>query len=232
MDRCETCPVRTHGAPFCWRDLQNQMALLGAIGIERRYAPGEPLYRQGDPADGWWIVRRGQVLEYLVDPAGREQILRLAPAGSVCGMSGLGPGSIHWANARAGRRGADTYFIPRKKGWKLAEANPGLVYALLAGMAEEVRLAYHKLHGLAMRPARAGVAYVLLSATECTPDGQSVVTLSRSEIASMAGLAVETVVRILNDFRARGLIEDRGYRQIRICDPCGLHAIAEGLDAE
>ncbi|HYF93262.1 MAG TPA: Crp/Fnr family transcriptional regulator [Symbiobacteriaceae bacterium] len=231
-ERCVSCPVRAHGAPFCWRDLQAQLALLGASGVVRRLAPGEILYRQGDQADGWWIVRRGQVLEYMVDLAGREQIIRLAPAGSVCGLCGLGSVAPHWAGARAGRRGADTCYVPREEGRRLAEASPAIVFALLAGMAEEIRFAYHKLHGLCMLPARAAIAYILLSTTECTAEGRSVITLSRSEIASMVGVAVETVVRILNEFRARGLIEDTGHHQIGLCDPCRLHAISEGLDSE
>lgn len=231
-ERCISCPVRANGALFCWRELREQEALLDAHGVGRRYGPGEVLYRQGDRAEGWWIVRRGQVMEYLTDPSGREQIIRLAPAGSVCGLSGLGPAPAHWSCARAGRRGADTCYIPRERGRWLAEENPAMVFALIAGMAEEVRLAYHKLHGLAMLPARAAVAHTLLLTTECSPSGQSFVTLSRGELASMVGVAVETVVRILNEFRSRGLIADSGHHQIELHDPCGLHAIAEGLEAE
>lgn len=228
--QCAACPVRARGAPVCWRDLQAQMALLEARGVSRRLAPGEVLYCQGDAARGWYLVRRGQVLEYVVDKAGREQIVRIARAGSVCGMSGLGSVSPHWATARAGRLGADVCFLPRERGRQLAEENPSIFYALLAGMAEEVRMAYHKLHGLSMLPTRNAVAQVLLSATECTDQGESIITLSRSEIASMVGVARETVVRVLAEFRAAGLIGDRGRNRIELRDPCGLHAIAEGLD--
>lgn len=230
--QCATCPVRERGAPVCWRALQAQIALLREHGVARRLAPGEILYRQGDPAQGWWLVGRGQVLEYVVDLAGREQIVRLAPAGSVCGMSGLGARAVHWATARAGRRGADVCFVPRQHGQRLAEQDPAILYALLTGMAEEVRLASNRLHGLSMLPARSAIAQVLLSATECTAEGESVITLSRSEIASMVGLATETVVRVLGEFRTEGLIADHGRNRIALCDPCGLHAIAEGLDSK
>jgi len=228
--QCATCPVRSHGAPVCWRELQAQRAILEARGVPRRLAPGEVLYRQGDPARGWWLVRRGQVLEYVADRAGREQIVRIAPAGSVCGLSGLGSTSAHWATARAGRRGADVCFVSRERAERLAEENPAIFHALMAGLAEEIRMAYHMLHGLSMLPTRSAIAQVLLSAAECTDRGESVITLSRSEIASMVGVAPETVVRVLGEFRAAGLIGDRGRSRIMLLDPCGLHAVAEGLD--
>lgn len=100
----------------------------------------------------------------------------------------------------------------------------------MAGLAEEIRMAYHMLHGLSMLPTRSAIAQVLLSAAECTDRGESVITLSRSEIASMVGVAPETVVRVLGEFRAAGLIGDRGRSRIMLLDPCGLHAVAEGLD--
>lgn len=229
-EKCATCPVRQHGAPFCWRDLQEQMTLLDEHGVQHHLRPGEVLCRQGEAAEGWWIVRRGQILEYMVDAGGREQIIRFGPVGSVVGLCGMGPSGAHWASARAGRRGAEVFFVPREMGRRLVEKNPVLGYSLLTGMAEEVRSAYHKMHGLVMRPARASIAYILLSTTECTPDGQSVVTLTRGEIAAMTGVAVETVVRTLNDFRTQGLIQDVGQHRIELLNPCSLHEVAEGLE--
>lgn len=230
--KCLACPVRLHGGTCCWRDLQDQVGLLSQYGVQRLLPRGEPLYHQGDRAGGWWIVRRGHVLEFMVDGAGREQILRLAPSGSVVGLCGLRPSLAHWASARAGRQGAEVAYISREEGRRLMLENPDLGFALLSGMAEEVRFAYHKMHGLAVRPARASIANALLSATECSPDGCSRVTLTRSEIASMVGVAVETAVRTLTEFRGQGLIRDAASRQIELLDPCGLHAIAEGLDEE
>ena len=73
------------------------------------------------------------------------------------------------------------------------------------------------------------MASTLLNTTECN-DGRSFVSLTRGEIASMCGLAVETVVRVLGEMRTQGLIEDSGYGHIELLDPCRLHRISLDLD--
>ncbi|MBP2019119.1 CRP/FNR family transcriptional regulator [Symbiobacterium terraclitae] len=227
--RCEDCPVRRRGAPYCWRDMREQLMLLRPHASRRELARGEVLFRQGEPVIGWWLVGRGQVLEYAVDAAGREQIIRMAPAGSPVGLAGLRMSPSYCISARAGRQGAEVWFIDRDAGWRTIRENPELACALLVGFAEELHLGYLRLQNISTLPARAVVASTLLSTTECR-DGRSSVSLTRGEIASMCGLAVETVVRVLGEMRAQGLIEDSGYGHIELLDPCRLHRISLALD--
>ncbi len=231
-ERCADCPVRQRGAPFCWRQMRSQLNLVRVHGTFHQLRKGEILFRQGDPITGWWLVHRGQILEYVVDDAGREQITRMAPAGSPTGLCGfrLAPG--YSGSARAGRQGAEVYAIGVGESWRLIRENPDLACALLVGMVEEICFAQNKLQKISTLPARATVASILLATTECSGDGQSQVTLTRGEIASMAGLAVETVVRVLGEFRSQELIQDGGYASIELLDPCGLHRVSLALDSD
>lgn len=228
--KCLVCPVRSQRAPFCWTDLQAQLAHLAGVALRRQLERGEALYRQGDEATGWWIVRHGRVLEYMVDPGGREQIIRLVSPGGVAGICGLGHWRQHWAGARAGHTGAEVCYIPREQAHRIMAEHPALAACLLAGMAEEVRRAYSLLYGMVTLPARAAVAMVLLSAAEQDAAGRWLVLLTRREIASMVGVTLETVVRILGQFRAQGAVRDVGQSTMELVDACRLHAISEGLD--
>ena len=59
-------------------------------------------------------------------------------------------------------------------------------------------------------------------------DGErEIVGISHQEIAEQVGTFRETTTRVLNEFRARGLIELRRLR-IRILDPDGLRRLTEG----
>ena len=228
--KCETCPVRAQGAPFCWKDLKVSLACLGQCSQTRQVGRSENLYRQGDRVTGWWVVRRGRILEYIVDAAGREEIIvRLVTAGSIAGICGLGPWNEHWASGRGGRSGAEVCFIPQDQGHRIIAENPDLSYSFLAGMAEEVRLAYQRLHGIAALPARACAAGVLLAAMEATPDGRFIVDLTRREIANMVGVTLETAVRTVVGFREQGLIRNVGRGRIEILDACRLHALSQSL---
>lgn len=212
--------------------MHGQLDILRRHGTFRRLSKGEVLYRQGDKVTGWWLVQRGQVLEFVVDAAGREQITRVVPAGSPTGLCGLRMAPNYCGGACAGRKGAEVCFIDLDTCWAVLRANPDLACSLLIGLVEELRLVYQKLQDISTLPARATVASILLSTTECTPERQSQVTLTRAEIASMAGLAVETVVRILSEFRSQGLIHDNGYAHIQLLNPCGLHRASLALDEQ
>lgn len=228
-EKCQICPVRSQRTPFCWKDLDLRQFMLGEASRVRRLRRRALLYQQGDEVTGWWIVRSGRVLEYMVDAQGREQIIRLAAAGSVVGICGLGPWAYHWTSARAGQSGAEVYYIPRERSRRLMAEYPELSQCLLAGMTEELHRAYLKLHGLVSLPARAATARLLLSVAETAPQGERVVTLTRGELANMLGVSRETVVRILSEFRAQGLIRDQGRGQIELVDTCQIHAAAEGI---
>jgi len=209
--------------------MREQLMLLRPHAARRELARGEVLFRQGDPVIGWWLVSRGQVHEYVVDHAGREQIIRMAPAGSPVGLAGLRMSPCYCISARAGRQGAEVYFVDRDAGWRAIRTHPDLASALIVGFAEELHFDYLRLQHISTLPATAVVASTLLNTTECN-DGRSFVSLTRGEIASMCGLAVETVVRVLGEMRTQGLIEDSGYGHIELLDPCRLHRISLDLD--
>lgn len=228
-DRCADCPVRRRGAPYCWRDMRDQLMLLRSSAQRRELQRGEILFNQGDPVVGWWLVTRGQVHEYVVDAEGREQIIRMAPAGAPVGLAGLRMTPVYCCAARAGRQGAEVYFVDRDAAWQAIRTHPDLAAALIAGLTEELTLGYMRLTQVSTLPARSVVACTLLMTAECR-NGASFVSLARSEIASMCGLATETVVRVLGEFKSQGLIEDAGYGHIALRDPCGLHRIALNLE--
>jgi CRP-like cAMP-binding protein len=54
-----------------WQDLRGR---LDSISI-RRFAPGDIIYRQGDPAEDVFVITKGQVEASLSDPAKGDVIL-------------------------------------------------------------------------------------------------------------------------------------------------------------
>ena len=66
-----------------------QLTLLAGCGSNVRFAEGEVLFREGDPADTFWVVRHGSVaLETFVAARGAVTIETLE-AGEVVGWSWL-----------------------------------------------------------------------------------------------------------------------------------------------
>jgi CRP/FNR family transcriptional regulator, cyclic AMP receptor protein len=64
---------------------------IGGCGLNRVFQPGEQLMREGDPADTFYVIRRGSVaIETFVPPAGAETIETLHD-GDLLGWSWLVP---------------------------------------------------------------------------------------------------------------------------------------------
>jgi CRP-like cAMP-binding protein len=181
---------------------------------ERRYAKGEVVWLEGDPADELFIVIEGQLKSSRTSLDGREVILRVDTAGSVGGEIGMfHPGGIRWLNVSAMadtrclilRRAPLLSFLPR---------HPQAMLRLLERLSiAAVNVAYH-LSNVAFDdiPRRVAAALLLLSRThgEQTSDGLRIdVRLSQSELAAHVAASRENVNRALSGLLASGVISQR-----------------------
>jgi CRP-like cAMP-binding protein len=68
-------------------------ALALAVGCAKNvsFAAGQFLFREGDPADLFFVVRRGRIAIELHDPAAGTRVVDTADAGDVVGWSWLVP---------------------------------------------------------------------------------------------------------------------------------------------
>jgi CRP-like cAMP-binding protein len=99
------------------------------------------------------------------------------------------------------------------------EAHPQLSQQFIRILSDNIHEKEEQLVEIAYESVRKRLAQVLvrLSRTINTP----ILTVSREELAGLAGIATETVSRVLTDFRDEGIIEkDNG--QIKILDPLRL----------
>lgn len=76
----------------CFRDLwlfesftEEQMDTLKTIGIKKIIRTGEPIFRQGDPADGLFLIKSGRIKLSKVQEDGAEITLDFRKAGDVMG---------------------------------------------------------------------------------------------------------------------------------------------------
>jgi CRP-like cAMP-binding protein len=79
-------------------------ALVGRIAeyAENVHVPaGGLLFREGDPADHFYLVRRGEISVEVRAPDGRTVVLHTAGPGDVVGLAWLQPGFPWLFNARA-----------------------------------------------------------------------------------------------------------------------------------
>jgi CRP/FNR family transcriptional regulator len=181
---------------------------------------GCPIFRQGEPCPGIFVVERGRVRIYLLSPAGKEHVLHM-----------VGPGETFPCPATAEAVEATALaFLPARSFLRAIREDHGLCLQLLAGLTQRVRQLVGLLEDLVLRDAAGRLARHILKAAS-TAEGASTVVLPslKRHLASHLNLTSETLSRMLRKLAEARLIEPVGGRRLRIVDREGLLALAEGL---
>ena len=195
--------------------------------VERSFDSGAFLFRQGQEADGFYIVVEGELNVHRQGMDGREQVLHIFGAGEVCGEVPVFQGSDYPASAVATRRTRALY-LPRSVFADIAERNPGVLMAMLASLSKRLRQFVDLIDDLSLKDVSARLARHLLSLAE--QQGRPVVRLesTKAMLASRLGTAPETLSRVLRKMQAGGMIQVNG-RDVVLLDRDQVAELAEGV---
>ena len=99
----------------------------------KRYAAGDIVFRQGDEADGVYIVQEGEI-ELLLD----DVLVGLEQAGGIIGEMAMIDETTRSATARASTE-CVLQHLDRDQFINMIEASPSFVFHLMRVMAERLR---------------------------------------------------------------------------------------------
>ncbi|HEU67911.1 MAG TPA: Crp/Fnr family transcriptional regulator [Candidatus Acetothermia bacterium] len=224
---CEGCPGACSGifADLAEPERQKLVALMRRMEL----AAGAMIFQEGMPALGLYILCRGKVKIAKRGRAGHSQILKLLGPGEILGEKTLFDQETYTCHAKA-LEPSLLAFIPRDGFLPFLRGHPDVALRLIAKLAHEGKVFGDRLVEIRSRSARERVARALvelgLAFGEETAAGWDIgVELPRAELAEMAGVSTETAIRILSDFKERGLITLPG-RRIVIAKADELKAVA------
>lgn len=172
----------------------------------RRFAKGQVVFAEGQPADAIWLVVRGLVYVEKQTPQGLSATIgMITPDEALCGMSALET-TTYMASAVAA---TDTQAlrIPVEDFRQLLETYPALANAALVTCVTRIRHMAEALSLLAA-PVEQRLAYALLRLRQAV--GMTI-SVTHQELARMAGTRWETSIRTLAAMKRRGwLASSRG----------------------
>lgn len=176
------------------------------IKREGPWHAGEHLYRIGDPFKAIYAVRSGYLKTYIVDDAGREQVLGFHLPGELMGLDAIYP-NRHQCNAVA----LDTAFVCKmaySEITTLAAQLPGLQKQMFRLMSRDISTS-HALAGDYSAEERLA-AFLLNISGRLHARGYSathfLLAMPRRDIANYLRLAPETVSRVFKRFQDDKLI--------------------------
>ncbi len=191
----------------------------------RSFQAGESLYNAGDPPLGMVGVIAGQ-LRIQLPPA--ETIGSIAAVGQWVGDATAFMREPRWVSMTAGSR-LHVLHLPQAEFESMIQ-NAENCRHFAINTAEALAEAVTIVGNLIQPDSEIRVAQRLLTlmgvhGTDRTP----AITIAQSDLATMCGLARQTLNKVLLGLEARGLIA-LGYRHIEVLDPAALKALAHHDD--
>ena len=193
-------------------------------GKEENYQLGDAIYREGDNSNMVYLILKGVVKTHKLDEQGKELITGIYKADDFFGFTSFTKNIAYreYATAIEDCRLAG---ITKDQLKRALEHNHDLIMELMQLLAESLSDTKEQLLEMAYGSVRRKTANTLLRfADKLKEDDHGNIHILRSDLAGVAGMATETLIRTLSSFKKEGLIDIRD-RNIKILDMRKLRSI-------
>lgn len=177
------------------------------------------IYYDGDAINGIYLILSGRVKAIKLSEDGRELVTGLYGPEEYLGIQAM-LSNEHFNETTEAVEDTSVCLIPKDTVKQLldnyTDIGQKFIKILSSNLIEKeeqlLQLAYHS-----VRKRMAEILMRLAKQEINTGDSETQFRISREDLASMAGMATETVSRTLSDFKDEGIIEKKGS-VIRIID--------------
>ena len=187
--------------------------------------PGSVLYEAGTHKPFIYSIRRGMVKLVHAAQDGSNRIVRLLGNGSAIGLELL-DGSKSYNHIAIAVNQVDLCKIPVSTIKQLESEHPALCKHVGKQLQDQLNIADQWIVALGTGAARQRVAQLVLVLEEFfSEDNGAFILLNREDMAAMTGIAVETVSRIVAEFKRQKILyrfKDNFY----MCNVTALQVIS------
>ncbi len=202
---------------------EDELTYITERAILRTFSDGEVIFLEGEPAEGLWIVEKGNVKIFKLNPNGSEHILHLrGPGKSFNDISAL-DGGHNPASAAALSPEVQVWLIPSIVITTVLAQNPQVALNVIRLLAIRVRSLVGQIEDLALYSVIVRLARFLLKQAE--DSSLSGPGITRTAIAAHINTTPQTISNVLHTLEETGAIQfDRHH--IRIVNEGILRSIA------
>ncbi len=173
---------------------------------KRHFEPGSSIYINEQQARWLYWIDSGSIKTLLTNEIGKEIITDVYCSHSFLGLQNVLTGCPYHDSAVA-LESSQISLIPAPDFKKMLTADHNLLIALNIYLSEINKSKDYDLLNMAYGSVRKKTANVLLKLTRKNDDQ---IHLTREDLASIAGMAKESLIRTLSDFKNEGLIHGKG----------------------
>ncbi len=220
---CDWCPYQkncyysllgTKESKRAWREMR----------LANPFKSGETVFYEGEKPHGLYVVCTGKVKIYKSSRTGQQLTTRIEFPGDLLGHVSMLVQESYSATAEA-LEPSVVSMIDERTFLNFLVKYPYSALALLRALAHDVRRGENKARDIAFKPARSRLADTLLRMMKPVKPHPVVAGIKRRDLGEIAGLTIETTVRLLKDFEERGLVRKK-ERDLVIVDEEQLKSLA------
>lgn len=203
-------------------DLEN----IACATVVKSLAKEDYLFREGDPAAGFYVVQRGAVNVHRVTAGGKEQVIHVFRAGDSFAEVALATPTGYPADARA-LEPTQVLLVQKDDFLALLKRQPELALRMLGSMSSHLRVLVGQIEDLTAKDVETRLANWLVKRCP-NPKAESPVkielTVAKGVLAAELGTVSETFSRTLAKFREQKLIAVKG-KTVTVLSPARLNAL-------
>jgi CRP-like cAMP-binding protein/CheY-like chemotaxis protein len=181
------------------------------------YNEDDIIYNEGNHSNYIYLIKKGVVKCYKFDELGKELITALYKEDDFFGFTAFMQYVPSQETATA-IKDAELLGISKSQFKNILENNHKVSVEIIQLLSDNLSGANNKLLNMAYSSVIKKTANTILKfAEKMNKKPEDSIKISRSDLASVAGIATETFIRTMSNFKKEGLIEIEG-RNIRILD--------------
>lgn len=226
--RCENCIIRQFNSLRALS--KEELKKVSNAKISKEIKKGDALFSEGQKLDGVYCVRNGVSKLSKLSSNGKEQIVKLTNRGEIMGQRSVIAEDYTNLSATA-INDMEVCFIPKEIITTTLNTNPYFSLEVLRHIAHDLKEADDVIVNMSQKTVKQRLAEALLYLRQNYGEDESgflLLTLSRDDYANIVGAATESLIRMLSDFKKKGLIKTEG-KKIGIVNDCALKELLDGF---
>lgn len=203
-----------------------EISLINENRFEVAFNPGETIIKQGTSFTHIVCVTSGLVKVYIEGLNRRNLLLSLMRGGEMIGSPGMWTDSRHHFSVAAIEE-TTTCFVDLPLFQQIVDNNNALARELLKRSNDRDIKHFDKFISLTQKQMHGKVAEILLYLNKYIYTSKPMyITISRQDMADMAAITKESVIRVLKEFKDAGFITMQG-NELRILNEKVLQNISD-----
>lgn len=210
----------------CFKALtEEELDLLEKNTINIEFKKGEIIAKQGSFASHIVYLKEGMAKIYI-GGNNKDLILKITPAKRFIGLSSVFDGNNKFIYSASTYIDSEASLIDINFFKSLIRKNSSFAYNIISIQNENAAQVYNRFYSLTRKQSSGLVADLMLClANRVFKSNKFCLPISRSDLADLTGLSIESVLRIFKEFKEDGIIETQG-KHFEICKPDSLIKIS------